>query len=90
MDSAMRRAVLPFLLCCALGVSAWAEEDSESPDPSPAPNTGETDAEASRGAETAEEAKGEEDTESPDESPEIFIPSEDISESIAVKFPVDI
>lgn len=87
----MRRAVLPLLLCCALGVSAWAEEDSESPDPSPATNTGETDAEASRGTETAEEARGEEDAESPpDESPEIFIPSEDISESIAVKFPVDI
>lgn len=87
----MRRTVSLFLLCCALGVSAWAEEDSESLDPSPAPNAAETDADASPDTETAEEAQGEQDTESPTgESPEIFIPSEDISESIAVKFPVDI
>ena len=87
----MRSAALLLLLCCALGVGAWAAEDSESPDPSPVPNIGEIDAEVPPGTETAEEAQGEEDAESPpDESPEIFIPSEDISESIAVKFPVDI
>ena len=87
----MRATALFLSLCCALGVSVWAAEDSESPDPSPIPNTGEIDAEAPPGTETAEETRGEEDTESPpDESPEIFIPSEDISESVAVKFPVDI
>ena len=79
------------LLCCALGVSAWAAEDSEPPDQPTAADTEEIDSEASADIEAAAEAQAEEDAESPtSESPEIFIPSEDISESIAVKFPVDI
>ena len=85
MRCAVRRAALLMFLCCAL--SAQAAEDSESQDP---PRADETDAEDSRGADAAA-AEPESDAETPPgESPEIFIPSEDISESIAVKFPVDI
>ena len=79
------------LLCCALGVSAWAAEDSEPPDQPPTAETEEIDSEASADIEAAPEAQAEEGAEPPtSESPEIFIPTEDISESIAVKFPVDI
>ncbi len=79
------------LLCCALGVSAWAAEDSEPPDQPTAADTEEFDPGTSPDIETAEEAQEEEGAEPPtSESPDIFIPTEDISESIAVKFPVDI
>lgn len=78
------------LLCCALGVSAWAAEDSELPDQPPAEDTEEIGPETSPPIETAGDAQDEEGTEPTSESPDIFIPSEDISESIAVKFPVDI
>ena len=79
------------LLCCALGVSAWAAEDSEPPDQPTAADTEEIDPGTSPDIEAAAEAQVEEGAEPPPgESPEIFIPTEDISESIAVKFPVDI
>ncbi len=79
------------LLCCALGVSAWAAEDSEPTDQPPTANSEEIDPEASPDIEAAPEAQEEEGAEPPtSESPDIFIPTEDISESIAVKFPVDI
>ena len=82
-------AVLALLLCCALGIGAWAAEDPErDTEELPTPTPEETDAEAS--PETGG-AEGADDTETATrESPDIFIPTEDISESIAVKFPVDI
>lgn len=81
---------LPSLLCCALGVGAWAAEDSPPADQPPDSGTEQIDPVASPPIEAAEDAQTE-DAEPPDaESPDIFIPSEDISENIAVKFPVDI
>lgn len=83
-----------FFLCCALGLGAWAAEES-APDEEQLPaGEQEVDAGAEAGIETAEAAedeKSETPNDSPgEESPDTFIPSEDISENIAVKFPVDI
>ena len=80
-------AVLVLFLCCAIGVGAWAAEE-------PAPEAEQIPADQEEiDADTAPriEAGDEAGPEAPDgESPDIFIPSEDISESISVKFPVDI
>lgn len=78
-------AVLVLFLCCAIGVGAWAAEES-APEAEQVPaDPEEIDADAAPRIETDDEA------DAPDgESPDTFIPSEDISESISVKFPVDI
>lgn len=83
-------AVLVLFLCCAIGVGAWAAEDS-APEMDQIPtDQEEIDADTALPIETAEEAEREA-SETPDgETPDTFIPSEDISESISVKFPVDI
>lgn len=80
-------AVLVLFLCCAIGVGAWAAEDSP-PEAEQIPaDQEEIDADPAPRIETGGEAE----PEVPDgESPDTFIPSEDISESISVKFPVDI
>ena len=80
-------AVLVLFLCCAIGVGAWAAEES-APEAEQIPaDQEEIDAGAGPPIETADDAE----PEAPDgESPDTFIPSEDISESISVKFPVDI
>lgn len=83
-----------FFLCCALGLGAWAAEEPVTGDEQLPADEQEIDAGAEAGIETAEAAEDENSestNESPgEESPDIFIPSEDISENIAVKFPVDI
>lgn len=79
-----------FFLCCALGFSAWAAGESAPGEEQSSAHEQEVDADVEAGIETAE-ATEDENSETPDgESPDIFIPSEDISENIAVKFPVDI
>ena len=80
-------AVLVLFLCCAIGIGAWATEES-APEAEPIPaDQEEIGADTAPRIETADEAE----PEVPDgESPDTFIPSEDISESISVKFPVDI
>ena len=82
-------AVLALLLFCALSVGAWAAEDPvRDTEELPTPQTEESDPAASSETDRAE---GADDTETATpESPDTFIPSEDISESIAVNFPVDI
>lgn len=79
--------VLVLLLCLAFGASAWAEEDSASGTDEAAANPEETDSGVPSSTETAEDG---EDGTSEEESPDVFIPSENISENISVKFPVDI
>lgn len=80
-------AVLVLFLCCAIGVGTWAAEESP-PEAEQVPaDQEEIDADTAPRIEAAGEAEAE----APDgESPDTFIPSEDISESISVKFPVDI
>ena len=79
------------LLCCALGVGAWAAEDS-APDMEelPADDDQELDSAAPPGSETSADAQSDASEATAAESPDTFIPSENISENIAVKFPVDI
>ena len=79
------------LLCCTLCVGAWAAEDS-APDMEelPADDDQELDSTAPPGSETAADAQSDASETAASESPDIFIPSEDISENVAVKFPVDI
>ena len=79
------------VLCCALGVGAWAAEDS-APDMEelPVEDDQELDSGAPPESETAADAQSDTSEATAAESPDIFIPSEDISENIAVKFPVDI
>ena len=80
-------AVLVLFLCCAIGVGAWAAEDAASEAEQVPADQEEIDAGTSPPSENADAAE----PETPDgESPDTFIPSEDISESISVKFPVDI
>ena len=80
-------AVLVLFLCCAIGVGAWAAEVS-APEAEQIPtDQEEIDADTAPRIEADDEAE----PEAPEgESPDTFIPSEDISESISVKFPVDI
>lgn len=80
-------ALLVLFLCCAIGIGAWAaEEPAPKAEQYPADQE-EIDADSVPGIEADDEAE----PEAPDgESPDTFIPSEDISESISVKFPVDI
>ena len=85
-------AIRVLLLCCALGVGAWAAEDS-APDTEelPADDDQELDSAAPPGSEPAADAQSDaSEATATSESPDTFIPSEDISENIAVKFPVDI
>ena len=80
--------VLVLLLCLAFGASAWAEEDSASgTDEVAAATPEETDSDIPPPAETDEDS---EDDTAESESPDVFIPTENISENISVKFPVDI
>ena len=82
--------VLVLLLCLAVGASAWAEEDSATGTDEAAANPEETDSGVPSRTETAEDGEDSEDGTAEDESPDVFIPSENISENISVKFPVDI
>ena len=79
------------MLCCALAVGAWAAEDTE-PDMAvlPADDDQELDSTVPPRSETAAGAQNDASETTAAESPDTFIPSEDISESISVKFPVDI
>ncbi len=80
--------VLVVLLCLAFGATAWAQEDSASgTDEVSAPTPDETDSEVPPRAETDQDG---EDGTAESESPDVFIPTENISENISVKFPVDI
>ena len=80
-------AVVILLLCCAIGVGAWADEASPPETDQIPADLQEIEADTAARTETAEAPE----PEAPDgESPDTFIPSEDISESISVKFPVDI
>ncbi len=79
------------LLCCALAAGAWAaEEPVPAADQLPAASAEEIDSDASPRIETAEETQGDTSETAASETPDTFIPSEDISENISVKFPVDI
>ncbi|MCY3819017.1 MAG: hypothetical protein OXH52_06585 [Gammaproteobacteria bacterium] len=83
--------VVVLLLCLAFGASAWAEEDSASgTDEATAASPEETNPDVPSRTETAADREEGDDDTSEDESPDVFIPSENISENIAVKFPVDI
>ncbi|MDE0450287.1 MAG: hypothetical protein OXI90_00780 [Gammaproteobacteria bacterium] len=82
--------VLVLLLCLAFGASAWAAEDSATGTDEAAANPEETDPDIRSRTETAADREEGDDGTSEDESPDIFIPTENISENIAVKFPVDI
>ena len=89
----LRSKTLPirvFFLCCALSLGAWAAEESAPGEEQPPAGEQEIEADAEAGIETAEETEDENSETTDGESPETFIPSEDISENIAVKFPVDI
>ena len=86
----IRRIIRRIMLCCALAVGAWAAEDSEPRDHPPTDTTEEIDSDAPPRIETTEETKGDVPETATSESPDTFIPSENISENIAVKFPVDI
>ena len=82
--------VLVVLLCLAFGASAWAEEDSATgTDEVASASPEETDSEVPSRTEAAKDREDDDGT-SGEESPDIFIPTENISENIAVKFPVDI
>ena len=86
----IRRVIRRIALCCALAVGAWAAEDSEPGDQPPTDTTEEIDSDAPPRIETAEETNGDVSETAASESPDTFIPSENISENIAVSFPVDI
>ena len=78
------------LLCCALAVGTWAAEHPAS-DEDERPTDGQKIEADTPPIIASAEAGNNEAPETPEaESPDTFIPSEDISENIAVKFPVDI
>ena len=80
------------MLCCALAVGAWATEDTE-PDMEELPADDDQELDSTTvppRSETAAGAQNDASETTAAESPDTFIPSEDISENISVKFPVDI
>lgn len=83
------------LLLSALAASAWAAEaPAEADEPkaaaSPTPPTAEKPEKAEDAAPAPKEDGASKEAEEPPEAAEVFVPTEAISEDIAVPFPVDI
>ena len=84
--------ILAAALACVLGAGPWPVLAAEADAPPPEADAPPPEAGAERETEEAVE-RGEAPREAsapPDPTPDIFVPSEDISEDLSVRFPVDI
>lgn len=81
----MRTAILACLLAGGLAPALAAESET------PPPPELEVEANDAGASKTADEADRQENPrETDEETPEVFVPTEDISEDLSVRFPVDI